>query len=653
MNQVQPQFNNNRRRAGAEPPRFRDEDRPWFGENRRDMRYPYQGRDKQRDDEYPYHGQEYRRGDRYPYDNYRREATYPYRSQYYPREEAYPFVGGPRGPINHGRLEYPRDVMDNNGQKAAPRIGYTGLPRREGNADECYYCHQPGHRKPECSLFRKHQDEANDYAKKPMVAANVVTPNVCVMTRAQRAAKENSKEESESEDEEDDRKSEDSENSDSDDERDTIKVMDEESEELSENENEPKNRRKEHESQVLRDAPEDSEWKKKREIHRQVTNEIKEIQREAGEDLLEPEDLAPKYRKSAKGKAMKEEPRTRVGQIIRKVLDSTQANITIGQLLEIAPYCKRRVMEAIYTKGRDEGEVPQTYLVAAKDFDEEMPMIAVWTKNRRIPNVLLDGGSGVNIITDTLMEKLGIGKQLEVAPFTIKMADQRKVMPLGIIKNLKITIGGLTFKITVTVMKMENQENCYSMLLGRPWLKQARAKHDWGKSQLVLYQKGIDVCIGTNRRPKLPDSSRPINIEGFDWELGLTDEEEEVVYQAYPSLHHIADVELDGLKQLYETECNMVMTNVEGENVENTTKRSKAIVKKKEKLVPNLKEGTPKQKEDMGEKPIYPSHFYETKEGEQAIDQTPASEAVKGKTIAGWTVEDEDMIKEINLGTTE
>ena len=119
-------------------------------------------------------------------------------------------------------------------------------------------------------------------------------------------------------------------------------IHDEESEELSENENEPMMRRKEHESHVLRDAPEDLEWKKKREIHRQITNEIKKIQREADKDLLEPEDLAPKYRKSAKGKAMKEEPRTRVGQIIRKVLDSTQANITIGQLLEIALIAKER-----------------------------------------------------------------------------------------------------------------------------------------------------------------------------------------------------------------------------------------------------------------------------------------------------------------------
>ena len=94
-------------------------------------------------------------------------------------------------------------------------------------------------------------------------------------------------------------------------------------------------------------------------------------------------------------------------------------------------------------------------------------------------------------------------------------------------------------------------------------------------------------------------------MEGFDWEAGLTDKEEQVVYPAYPSLHHIVDVEFDRLKQLYETDCNMVMTNVEGgevENINDTTilkDEQKINVKKKEKQVPKIKEETPKQKEDM------------------------------------------------------
>jgi hypothetical protein len=191
------------------------------------------------------------------------------------------------------------------------------------------------------------------------------------------------------------------------------------------------------------------------------------------------------------------------------------------------------------------------------------------------------------------------------------------------------------------------------MLLGQPWLKQARAKHDWRRSQLILYQIEIDVCIGTNRRPRLPDSSKPINIEGFDWEAGLTDGEEQIVYQVFPSLHHIVDVELDGLKQLCETDCNMVMRNVGGENMENRNATRTLKEKPKKKQVPKLKKQTPKQKKDMGEKPGYSSHFYEMKDGEQAIDRTPAFEVVKGKTIAGWTIEEDDMIKEINLWTTE
>ena len=134
-------------------------------------------------------------------------------------------------------------------QKIAPRIGYTGLPRREGNVDKCCYWNQHGHRKPDRSLFRKHQEGANDYEKKPTVAANVVTPSVCEMTRAQiTAAKEDSKEESELDDEheENERKSGDSENNNSDDEddTDTVEIMDDESED------EPR-------SQEVRDAPDD------------------------------------------------------------------------------------------------------------------------------------------------------------------------------------------------------------------------------------------------------------------------------------------------------------------------------------------------------------------------------------------------------------
>ena len=62
-------------------------------------------------------------------------------------------------------------------------------------------------------------------------------------------------------------------------------------------------------------------------------------------------------------------------------------------------------------------------------------MISVIVQNRKVPNVLIDGGSGVSIITDTLKRILGLNK-IEPASFTIKMADQRKVMPKRIIRDV-------------------------------------------------------------------------------------------------------------------------------------------------------------------------------------------------------------------------
>lgn len=48
---------------------------------------------------------------------------------------------------------------------------------------------------------------------------------------------------------------------------------------------------------------------------------------------------------------------------------------------------------------------------------------------------MIDGRSRLNIITDTFRRELGL-KKTEPAPFTIKMADQRKVMPKEIIRDM-------------------------------------------------------------------------------------------------------------------------------------------------------------------------------------------------------------------------
>ena len=69
----------------------------------------------------------------------------------------------------------------------------VGVPRREGNADECYYSNKKRHGKPKCQLFIRHQQEMEicpNNNTKPFIGPNVVTLNMCVVTRAQSVVEE-------------------------------------------------------------------------------------------------------------------------------------------------------------------------------------------------------------------------------------------------------------------------------------------------------------------------------------------------------------------------------------------------------------------------------------------------------------------------------
>jgi hypothetical protein len=66
-------------------------------------------------------------------------------------------------------------------------------------------------------------------------------------------------------------------------------------------------------------------------------------------------------------------------------------------------------------------------------------------------DVLLDGGSKVNIISKHLQKKLGL-KKPQSTPFMVRMVDQKKVQPIGLIQNFKINLTGCTFKILTTML---------------------------------------------------------------------------------------------------------------------------------------------------------------------------------------------------------
>ena len=66
--------------------------------------------------------------------------------------------------------------------------------------------------------------------------------------------------------------------------------------------------------------------------------------------------------------------------------------------------------------------------------DEAVPVILVTLENMGIDGVLLDGGSKVNILSYQMLAPLGI-KEWEPTPFLVRMADQRRVQPLGLLRG--------------------------------------------------------------------------------------------------------------------------------------------------------------------------------------------------------------------------
>jgi hypothetical protein len=58
------------------------------------------------------------------------------------------------------------------------------------------------------------------------------------------------------------------------------------------------------------------------------------------------------------------------------------------------------------------------------------------------------------------------------------MANQSMTKPLGIIRKLKIHIHGIPYVVTFIILQNNVVDSNYYMLLGRPWLKDAKVTHD-------------------------------------------------------------------------------------------------------------------------------------------------------------------------------
>jgi len=106
-----------------------------------------------------------------------------------------------------------------------------------------------------------------------------------------------------------------------------------------------------------------------------------------------------------------------------------------------------------------------------------MVVVQVQIGKNTIEDVLLDGGFKINIITKQLRSRFGLPKP-KPSPYNLKMVDQTTIKPVGLIRDMKIYVHGILFIITFIVFQNSVVDVNYSMLLGRPWLRDAKVAHD-------------------------------------------------------------------------------------------------------------------------------------------------------------------------------
>jgi len=61
---------------------------------------------------------------------------------------------------------------------------------------------------------------------------------------------------------------------------------------------------------------------------------------------------------------------------------------------------------------------------------------------------------------------------------------------VGLIRNMKIYVHGIPYIIAFIILQNNVVDSSYSMLLGRPWLRDVKMAHDWGSNIVIIQGNG-------------------------------------------------------------------------------------------------------------------------------------------------------------------
>jgi hypothetical protein len=224
--------------------------------------------------------------------------------------------------------------------------------------------------------------------------------------------------------------------------------------------------------------------------------------------------------------------------------------------------------------------------------------------------VLLDGGFGINIITKKLRLRSGL-RRPKPTPYDLRMVDQTTTKSVGLIKDIKIYVHGIPYIITFTILQNSVVDSSYSMLLGRPWLRDAKVAHDWGSNTITLQGNGtIRTIIVTKHLGS--EVRRPEVLLCYDYQNGITDEKEDIIFTIEPKLFSIGTISLPKTIQFVKTTYVGIMDT----DVKTNILEQRYVQSTQKKILSNKYE--PKV---IIQDKVYPKTYYRHQLGSVVVDE--------------------------------
>ena len=275
-----------------------------------------------------------------------------------------------------------------------------------------------------------------------------------------------------------------------------------------------------------------TEWETQEAIRKQATEWVKKANERNAAELEQQKENA--------------EELTGIGQPENptwQALQECQITLPLGRLLRLVP----RFTEGLKTGITAVGTPPAPAFFSNPEkgltvVDRNSPAITGIVKGQELPGTIIDGGSGVNVISLQTCDTLGI-QDWEPCPFWLRMADTSSVRPTGLIRELEVTIGGHTFRISAVVLPLKAQ-GAYPLLLGRPWLKTTHIKQNWRKNIITFRRGKAKVRVPTQPHSGTGKELTPLYAECVNMLEGLADEEVDQYLQENPKIVPLFEIDV-------------------------------------------------------------------------------------------------------------